>query len=78
MNDNNTTRGRNQLRAWEDNKPKNFFAADHNLQAVLRMYLGDAAYAAAEDNWQRFGGEVATIIDEAFNKYLGWSTYFHK
>ncbi|MBN2472928.1 MAG: fucose isomerase, partial [Anaerolineae bacterium] len=22
--------------------------------------------------------EVAAIIDEAFNKYLGWSTYLHQ
>ncbi|MGJ3241222.1 MAG: acyl-CoA dehydrogenase family protein [Anaerolineae bacterium] len=60
---NNTTRGRNDLLAWEAHKPDNFFTADANLQHVLRRYMGETAYAQAHDNLSRFGSESATIID---------------
>ena len=60
---NNAERGRAILRAWEDSKPKNFFTADKNLQAVLRRYLGNA-YAAAEPNLMRLGEQTAALLDE--------------
>lgn len=61
---NNTQRGRETLRLWEDSKPNNFFTADTNLQAVLRHYLG-SRYDAALKNWTQLGAHAATIIDEA-------------
>jgi hypothetical protein len=61
---NNALRGRAALRVWEDNKPKNFFTADANLQAVLRRYMGDA-YAEARQNFTALGEQAATIMDEA-------------
>lgn len=57
--------GRQGLRNWELSKPTNFFKADRNLRAVLRRYMGEAAYAAAEPNLMRFGELCATVIDEA-------------
>ncbi len=57
--------GRSRLRAWEDNKPDNFFLADQNLRYVLRRLLGDARYHDAEQNLIQFGADCATVIDEA-------------
>jgi acyl-CoA dehydrogenase len=62
---NNAIKGRNQLKAWEDGKPTNFFDADQNLQNVLERYLGAAAYADARDNLSRLGAHTATTIDAA-------------
>lgn len=62
---NNTQTGRNALRAWEDSKPKNFFAADVNLQNVLRRYLGADGYANIQSNMTALGEQATTTIDEA-------------
>ena len=43
----NIERGRNDLIAWEAAKPRNYFDSDPNIQRVLRMHLGDAAFDAA-------------------------------
>jgi acyl-CoA dehydrogenase len=61
----NNITGRNNLRAWEDSKPANFFIADTNLQYVLRRYLGENAYARALSNLTALGGQAATTIDIA-------------
>jgi hypothetical protein len=60
-----TTQGRNALRVWEDSKPKNFFTSDTNLQQVLRRYLSDDTYRAAEPTLTRLGEQTATSIDAA-------------
>jgi len=60
---NNATKGRRALRAWEDSKPDNFFTADTNLQNVLRYYLGDNAYHAAEKRLVELGGDAARHLD---------------
>ncbi len=62
---NAAVRGRNNLLAWEQNKPKNFFTSDTNLQAVLRRYMGAEAYAAAEASFVELGAQAATTLDEA-------------
>ncbi len=59
----NTERGRANLRAWEKRKPHNFFAADDNLKYVLRRHLDDPGYAAIKIGLNKFGAEVAAIID---------------
>jgi hypothetical protein len=56
--------GRANLAVWEASKPVNFFTADANLQSVLRRILGDAAYVRTEANLTRFGGQVATALDQ--------------
>ncbi len=58
-------RGRQGLHNWEQSKPTNFFKADRNLRAVLRRYLGEAAYAEAEPTLMAFGEVCATTLDEA-------------
>ncbi|MDX1992300.1 MAG: acyl-CoA dehydrogenase family protein [bacterium] len=65
MTKNNATRGRDDLRAWEDSKRDNFFTADTNLQAVLRRLLSDEAYASVQPNLTDFGAKAAQIIDPA-------------
>jgi acyl-CoA dehydrogenase len=61
---NQTIQGRNDLLAWEQHKPDNFFTADTNLQNVLRRYLGDN-YDATQADLTKLGAETATIMDEA-------------
>lgn len=61
---NNKQRGREGMRAWEDSKPQNFFTADANLQAVMRRYMGQQAFAAAKNNLTLFGAACATVLDE--------------
>jgi alkylation response protein AidB-like acyl-CoA dehydrogenase len=63
MNDSSASRA--ALRAWEDGKPDNFFTADTNLQYVLRRYMGDAAYHAAEAHFTQTGAACATELDAA-------------
>lgn len=65
MTENNATRGRADLSAWESSKPKNFFTADKNLQIVLRRLLGEDGYQAIVDNLTRFGEQTAQVIDPA-------------
>lgn len=60
-----TQRGRNDLIAWEQHKPDNFFTADYNLQRVVQMYMSETAYTAALDNMTSLGAEAATTIDAA-------------
>ncbi|TVR20763.1 MAG: acyl-CoA dehydrogenase [Anaerolineaceae bacterium] len=55
--------GRNDLRAWEDGKPDNFFVADANLHHVLLRTLGEGRYAEIVNDLTWFGGECATTID---------------
>ena len=57
--------GRNQLAAWRENIPTNYFAADPAFQRVLRMYLGDKTYAAVAPDFHDFGQKTAEIIDPA-------------
>jgi len=57
--------GRQQLRAWLDAQPNNFFEADHNLQRVLRMYWGEAHFRARQPQLSAFGHTCATTIDVA-------------
>lgn len=59
----NIAKGRSALRAWEDSKPDNFYTADANLQHVLRHYLGNGAYDAAQPNLINLGAEAATLLD---------------
>ncbi len=57
------TQGRQDLARWRDQFPDNFFACDHNLQHLLRMY--DPAYEQYAAALHDFGHVVATVIDPA-------------
>ena len=62
---NATLRGRQNLVSWEMSKPRNFFTADTNLQALLRRYLGEDGYRDFHARLNALGEQCATIIDEA-------------
>lgn len=62
---NATVRGRQDLIAWENGKPDNFFNANPNLQYVLRRVLGDDAYAQFAAQFSAFGAVCATTLDAA-------------
>lgn len=62
---NATVRGRQALIEWENSKPKNFFSADTNLQAVLRRTWGEETYQAYAPNLTALGEAAATILDAA-------------
>ena len=62
---NNITKGRNDLIAWENDKPKNFFTSDTNLNYVLRRYMGEDAFELAKANLTQLGKHAATILDES-------------
>ncbi len=57
------TRGRAELVAWEASKPRSYFAADGNLQRVLRVHLGPRA-EALWPRLERTGALAATRLDE--------------
>ena len=61
---NDAVKGRNDLLAWENNKPDNFFTSDSNLQHVLRYYLGDAEYMKAQQSLESLGSSAATTLDK--------------
>jgi hypothetical protein len=61
----NITKGRNDLIAWENDKPKNFFTSDTNLQYILRHYMGDKAFETEKANLTQLGQDAATILDES-------------
>jgi alkylation response protein AidB-like acyl-CoA dehydrogenase len=62
---NATIQGRQALLAWEASKPRNFFSADSNLQAVLRRLLPPEAYETLLPRALAFGEQAATVIDDA-------------
>lgn len=62
---NATLQGLQNLLNWEASKPRNFFTADPNLQALLRRYLGEADYDAFRPQLNALGEQCATLIDEA-------------
>jgi hypothetical protein len=69
----NITKGRNDLRVWEDSKSDNFFTYDTNLQKCCGVI-----WAMATAKWIQAGAEAATIIDEAarsrrLDNHPGWN-----
>ncbi|MCZ7571635.1 MAG: acyl-CoA dehydrogenase family protein [Ardenticatenaceae bacterium] len=65
MIDNSPPAARARLAAWEAARPANFFEADPALQRALRLYLGDARFAALRPRLSAAGHAAATIVDEA-------------
>ncbi len=56
-------RGRNDLLAWDDAQPDNFYESDRHFRNVLGVYAGDRL-AALEEDLMRFGAECAGPVDE--------------
>jgi len=55
-------RGRNDLLAWEKNKPRNFFTSDDNLGRVLELRLGQERYQAEKKRLAEVGEMVGTKL----------------
>lgn len=59
-----TERGRADLRAWEAEKPGNFFTWDQNLGRVLALRLGVERYREERKRLEETGAMVATQLGE--------------
>ncbi len=57
--------GRRRLEEWQDALSDNFFVSDRNLQRLLEFHWGKERYREHLLQLLNFGGESATIVDEA-------------
>jgi alkylation response protein AidB-like acyl-CoA dehydrogenase len=61
-------RGRNDLLAWQEHKPKNFFTSDANIGRVLELRLGRERYQAEKKRLEQIGemvgGELSRLTLE--------------
>ncbi|RMD83392.1 MAG: acyl-CoA dehydrogenase [Candidatus Dadabacteria bacterium] len=65
----NENPGRLALQRWKREKPDNFYHADPNLAATIRLLAGDSALARIEERLAAFGAEVATVVDRLADEY---------
>ena len=57
--------GRNDLSAWWQARPNNYFDATPNLARVLDRWAGDSAREKMEPALREFGATVATVVEPA-------------
>lgn len=57
--------GRRRLEEWQNALSDNFFVSDRNLQRLLEFHWGKERYREHLLQLLNFGGESATIVDEA-------------
>ena len=57
--------GRNDLSAWWEARPTNYFDATPNLARVLNRWAGEAAREKMEPALREFGATVATVVEPA-------------
>lgn len=57
--------GRRRLEDWRNALSDNFFVSDRNLQRLLEFHWGRDRYREHLPRLLKFGGEAATIVDEA-------------
>jgi alkylation response protein AidB-like acyl-CoA dehydrogenase len=57
-----------ELAEWERAQPANFYTSDRNLQLLLEFYWGADKLRAHAPGLSRFGGEAATIVDQAVRR----------
>ena len=57
--------GRNDLSAWWEARPTNYFDATPNLARVLDRWAGEAAREKMEPALREFGATVATVVEPA-------------
>ncbi|MBI1760479.1 MAG: acyl-CoA dehydrogenase family protein [Acidobacteria bacterium] len=60
--------GRQQLAAWEQAQPENFFTSDQHLRGILEFYWDAEKLRAHEPRLTKFGGEAATLVDAAVRR----------
>ncbi|MEO6725368.1 MAG: acyl-CoA dehydrogenase family protein, partial [Blastocatellia bacterium] len=57
--------GRAELNDWEADQPSNFYETDAHLQSVLAFLWGEQRLQLHAVRLSKFGGEAATIVDQA-------------
>ena len=57
--------GRNDLSAWWQARPNNYFDATPNLARVLDRWAGGSAREKMEPALREFGATVATVVEPA-------------
>ena len=62
---NPVAQGRQQLADWELAQPENFYTSDQHLRDILAFYWGTETLRAHEARLTRFGGEAATVVNQA-------------
>jgi len=60
-----TEQGRAELNDWERDQPANFYETDAHLQSVLAVLWGEQKLQFHAARLSKFGGEAATIVDQA-------------
>jgi acyl-CoA dehydrogenase len=58
-------RGRRVLADWEAAQPDNYFSSDVGFQRTLEFHWGRETYREHAGELYRFGGVLATVVDEA-------------
>jgi acyl-CoA dehydrogenase len=61
----NRTNGRNNLRAWQELQPDNFFTSNRHLQRILKRIWDAPTYADHAKHLTHFGAVVAGSLDQA-------------
>ncbi len=60
-----TEQARAELNDWEQDQPGNFYETDAHLQSVLALLWGEQQLQLHAARLSKFGGEAATIVDQA-------------
>ncbi len=60
--------GRQALAEWERRQPDNFYETDDHLKSLLAIYWGDEKLKVHARRLSQFGGDAATIVDQAVRR----------
>src|SRR5215510_8534579 len=63
--DDAVAQARAALTLWERSQPRNFYETDHHLQNILEYYWGTDRLRLHVERLSTFGGQAATIVDQA-------------
>lgn len=61
----NPSKAREDLQAWRERQPRDFFTSDRQLQRLLRRFLGPARLARHAPHFAAFGATCAGPLDDA-------------
>jgi acyl-CoA dehydrogenase len=60
--------GREAMAEWERRQPDNFYESDRHLQHILELYWGADQVRHHIARLSKFGGEAATVVDQAVRR----------
>jgi alkylation response protein AidB-like acyl-CoA dehydrogenase len=58
------SQGRDELKEWKESQPSNAYVADTHFQRIIYVYSQGPQRDKLEEDLHRFGGEVATVVDD--------------